>query len=183
MRQTWLLEAAAREAEELRHGWVGVEHLLLALGRGGGPAAKALVDVDLWVAPPGPPEWRGAEMTPALQETLAWVDGFTVGREATAEDALIAVLVLHPAHVGARRDEIAGRLSELDVPVPALEPLPPPTEFGAEVRFPAALLSAVLHAVHAARPGVRLAFDRDGEIAWLRAERGFDLDGVVAPLL
>ncbi len=179
MRQTWLLDAAGGEAEELRHGWVGVEHLLLALGRGAGPAAQALVDVDLWLAPPGPPEWTGAEMTPALQDTLAWVDGFTVGREATPEDALIAVLWLHPAHVGARRDEIAGRLSELDVAVPELEPLPPPTEFGDEVRFPAARLSAVLHAVHAAHPGVKLAFDREGEAAWLRAERGVDLAAIV----
>jgi hypothetical protein len=118
-------------------------------------------------------------MTPALQETLAWVDGFTVGREATSEDALIAVLWLHPAHVGSRRDELAARLSELDVAVPALEPLPPPTEFGEEVRFPAARLSAVLHAVHVAHPDAKVAFSNDGESAWFRAERGVDLAAIV----
>ena len=183
MRDSRLFEAAAAEAGALRHGWIGVEHLLLALGRGDGPAAQALDDVDLWVAEPGEEsEWQGARVTPALQETLAFVEGFTVGREATAEDALIAVLWLHPARLGARRDEIAGRLSELGVAVPALPPLPPPTEFGDEVRFPQELLPAVLHAVHLADPHAKIAFNRDGAEAWMRAERGFDLEAVVAPL-
>ncbi|HSP73250.1 MAG TPA: Clp protease N-terminal domain-containing protein [Gaiellaceae bacterium] len=180
MRDTRLLDAAGREAETLRHGWIGVEHLLLALGKGDGPAAQALVDVDLWVAPPGD-EWSGAMMTAALQETLAFVEGFTVGREATPEDALVAVLWMHPAHVALRRDEIAARLGELGVAVPELPELPPPTDFGEEVRFPLDQLAAVMHAVHAADPDARIAFDHDGEgEVRMRCQRGLDLEAVVA---
>ena len=180
MTDTGLMDAAGRQAEELRHGWIGVEHLLLALGRGDGPAARALVDVDLWVAPPGPPDWSGAEMTPALQETLAFVEGFTVGREATPEDALVAVLWMHPEHVALRRDEIAARLGELGVAVPELPELPPPTDWGDEVHFPIQQLAAVMHAVHEADPAAKIMFNRDeaGD-AWMRCQRGFDLAAVV----
>lgn len=181
MRDTRLLDAAGREAEALCHGWIGVEHLLLALGKSDGPAAQALADVDLWVASPGRGEWSGAVMTATLQETLAFVEGFTVGREVTPEDALVAVLWMHPEHVGPRRDEIAARLGELGVSVPSLPGLPPPTVWGEEVRFPLDQLAAVMHAVHAADPDARIAFDHDGEgEAWMRCQRGLDLETVVA---
>jgi hypothetical protein len=119
-------------------------------------------------------------MTPALQETLAFVEGFTVGREATPEDALVAVLWMHPAHVWPRRAEIAARLGELGVAVPELPELPPPTDWGDEVHFPVEQLAAVLHAVHEADADARIVFDRDdaGD-AWMRCRRGFDLEAVV----
>ncbi|MGZ4352599.1 MAG: Clp protease N-terminal domain-containing protein [Gaiellaceae bacterium] len=180
MSDTGLMDAAGRQAEALRHGWIGVEHLLLALGEGDGPAAEALVDVDLLVAPPGEDEWSGATMTPALQETLAFVEGLTVGREVTPEDALVAVLWMHPEHIWPRRDEIAARLSELGVAVPELPEPPPPTDWGDELHFPLQQLAAVMHAVHEADPAARIMFDHDdtGD-AWMRCQRGFDLEAVV----
>lgn len=180
MTDTGLMDAAGRQAEALRHGWIGVEHLLLVLGEGTGPAAEALVDVDLLVAPPGEGEWSGATITPALQETLAFVEGLTAGREATPEDALVAVLWTRPERFGPRRDEIAARLSELGVPVPELPELPPPTDWGDEVRFPVQQLAAVMHAVHEADPAAKIVFNRDeaGD-AWMRCQRGFDLAAVV----
>ena len=181
MTDTGLMDAAGRQAEALRHGWIGVEHLLLALGKGAGPAAQVLVDVDLWVAAPGDEaEWQAARVTPALQETLAFVEGLTAGREATPEDALVAVLWTRPERFGPRRDEIAARLSELGVPVPELPELPPPTDWGDEVHFPIQQLAAVMHAVHEADPAAKIVFNHDeaGD-AWMRCQRGLDLAAVV----
>jgi aromatic-L-amino-acid/L-tryptophan decarboxylase len=171
---------ANREAHELGHGWIGVEHLLLALQKGDSPAARALDGIEIRAAPPGRSR-TSRSLNPALGSVFGFVEGYATGREPTAEDALIAAL-WEPtfALASGDRGRAATRLRELGVEVPELPPDPEPVDYGEEVRFPLVRLNDVLRLIHERRRGASIVFNHDGRReAWVKAERGFDLEAIV----
>jgi aromatic-L-amino-acid decarboxylase len=172
--------AAAREAEALGNGWIGPEHLLLALRHGDSLAVQALRGVESRTVPGGPRS-AGSGTNPAFDRLLGFLQGYTAGREPTPEDALVAALWAPSYALSAdAREQVAERLRGLGVEVPELPPEPEPVDYGEKVTFPRARLNDVLTLVHRRHPGARFSFNHDGRrTAWIAAQRGIDLEPLV----
>lgn len=194
-----MIEAARREAQELDHGWIGVEHVLLALAGGDSAAASALADVGAthaavrtWLAGmkhdpdlAPPPRWSdAAKATPRLQRIADGLD------DAAPERWLIAILA-EPCSLAASaledmaggREPVAEALRARGVDVGELPPKPSWLPHGEPIYVPGDRLMDVVR-VASEEVGVGFAFNwiRDGR-GRVSAPAGVDLQAIVDRVL
>jgi aromatic-L-amino-acid decarboxylase len=179
------LTAAAREAEGLGNGWIGVEHLLLALRRGDDVAARALDGVEIRTVADHS-GGSGRTVTPLLDRVLGFLEGFTAGREPAREDALVAALWVESYALTAEdRASVADGLRAAGVSVPELPPSRERPALGEPAAVPAARVGDVARLLKRDDPHAYVSFqvDRDGRTVWARTDAAVDLPSVVAEAL
>ena len=92
------LVLAQGEAREMRHGFIGTEHVLLGLlAEGGGVAAMALADLGVTL---GDARRAAAELVPADDGELPEKPPFTPKAKKVLEHSLRAALDLRHNHIG-----------------------------------------------------------------------------------
>jgi aromatic-L-amino-acid decarboxylase len=179
------LTAAAREAERLGNGWIGVEHLLLALQRGDGPVAGALAGVEIRTVAEVSTA-AGRTVTPLLDRVFGFVEGFAAGREPTGPDALVGALWVESyALTNEERRSVADRLRASGVAVPELPAPADRPELGEPAAVPASRVGDVTKLLKRDDPNAYVSFqvDRDGRTVWARTDASVDLPAVVAEAL
>jgi ClpA/ClpB-like protein len=204
-----LLKMGADEATRLGQHWMGPEHTLLgilrddpedvarrALERAGVDAAM----VEGWIIRMNtdPPAAK-TEAKSGVRPNPRWytIDGRAEGmaaalgaKEAGSVHFLLALLWDQrrwhlTEEPGVSREAIVGALAELGVPLPAA-PMPEferKLNFTQYVEFPRSQASEVLQILAERHPpgsGPTFGFNyKDDETAWIRAEDGIDLQGIV----
>ena len=194
-----MIEAARREARELDHGWIGVEHVLLALAREESVASDALaaanashaalrdwfahMEHDPDLAPP--PQWSdAAKPTPRLQTMAdalgsapptAWLIAIL------AEPMSLAAAALEKGARG--REAVAEALRARGIAVGELPPLPWWLPHGNPIYVPADRLMDVVR-VASREVGVGFGFNttRDGR-GRVSAPLDVDLQAIVDRVL
>ncbi|PXX66372.1 ClpA/ClpB-like protein [Nocardia tenerifensis] len=198
-----LLNLAAGEAMRLNHGWIGPQHALLGVLRGdsGDVARQALeragVDaevVETWLSRAG-----SMETPDQLSPNPRWytvhgrAEGFAYASGAAEPDTvhfLLAVLWdrtrgLLPESSEGTRAVIITAMRDLGVelprsPLPELEPSARMTTY---VEFPRRAtddIIALLGVRHPPGSGSKWAFNyKNDDVAYVRAESGIDLQGIV----
>jgi hypothetical protein len=197
-----LVTRAGREAEELGHGWIGLDHFVLALLRPGdeSAAARALracglthpayaAEVGRLPGGAGPgAERHGRSLNPRAQRMLGRAEGIAAGLAAprpAPEHVLLAILWDAdgtPAHLlqrlGLTRDDVLGRLREAGATVPAADlPASRQPRWGERFPVPGEHLPALRAELrHLLPPGTTFGFNQDASgAAWLVATEGVDL--------
>ncbi|MGH9008395.1 MAG: Clp protease N-terminal domain-containing protein [Acidimicrobiia bacterium] len=204
-----LLAIGADEATRLGQHWMGPEHTLLGIVRGDPEdlARRALeqagVDaamVEGWItkmdtaAPGAKTEGQsGVKPNPRWYTIEGRAEGVAVALGAERAGTVHFLLALlwdqRRWHLteepGVSREAIVGALAEFGVMLPAA-PLPElerKLNFTQYVEFPRGKASAVLEILaerHPAGSGPTFGFNyKDDETAWVRAEDGIDLQGIV----
>jgi len=204
-----LLLRAFGEATRLGHGWIGIDHFLLAMLDPGdeSQAAEALrrsslshesysraYEQLLGESDPPPPAYereKGISPSPAVHRCIGRAEGIAIALESTgttSEHLLVAILWDHRSNIvlerlGVTRDEIIAHLSAQNVRVPALN-LPPPAvpAFGERVFVPMDKLDYLAAAIPELLPeGTPFGLNCDSTgRAWVVAGEGIDLPGYVA---
>lgn len=207
MRVSKVERAAMGEAERLGHSWVGPEHGLLAIVRGDpdDAAHQALGEAGLEAGmleeslarmaaadPRAEPEAaRGVSPNPAWYRTIGRAEGFAAGigtGEVRPVDLLFATLWDPWQFAGeplVPRESVIAALVRLGIELPRT-PLPElsrPPRFTQHVGFPLDKLDRVIPLLAERHPpgsGPTFGFNHDGaERAWVDAEDGIDLQGIV----
>lgn len=204
-----LFKMAVDEAARLGQHWIGPEHALLAILRGdpADVARRALEHagveasmVERWItrmdtAPAsGKPEIEsGVKPNPRWYTIEGRAEGIALAqgtKEPTSVHFLIALLWdqrrwLFTEAPGVSREAITAALTEFGVTLPAgeLPDLPRELNFRQYVEFPREKASEVLRLLAERHPpgsGPTFGFNyKDVDTAWVRAEDGIDLQGIV----
>jgi hypothetical protein len=197
-----LIVRANREAEELGHTWIGVDHFVLALLRPADQsiAAQALRSCALthgaYAAElSGVPasKGNGRSLNPAATRMLGRAEGLAAGLGALRPepDHLLLAILWDPdfdasarlRELGVTRHEVLRRLREAGASLPAVDPpAQRETQWGERVLVPIGQLPALTaELVHLLPPGASFGFNHDGkETGWLIASNGVDLPTYVA---
>lgn len=193
----------ASAAARLGHGYVGVDHVLLELleGKPDAVAQAALLavgvrpdDVERYLEPPGEAV-RWISPTPRCTGLMGRAEGLAlgVGDGVVRSTDLLIGLLWDDGQVaaldlpgGATREAVAAALAAAGVTLPSKALPSPPTWSDEWTRgaFPLGELDAVLAAMHRHLPdGLHWGWNVDGgEVAWVDAERGVDLQAILQEL-
>lgn len=201
-----LLKIGADEATRLGQHWMGPEHTLLGILRGDPEdvARRALeqtgVDAALvegWITrmdTAGGEETSGVKPNPRWYTIEGRAEGMAAALGATEAGTVHFVLALLwdqrrwslTEAPGVSREAIVSALAQLGVTLPAgpMPELERERDFTLYVEFPRAMTSEVLQLLAERHPpgsGPTFGFNnKDDETAWVRAEDGIDLQGIVA---
>lgn len=196
--------AAFDEAARLGHSWLGPEHGLLAIIHGdeSDPARKALLDAGVTgelierFAPAeetGPIDGDGTRSNPAWHQIHGRAEGIAagLGQSTPATVCFVAAMLWDDSRWlryedDVRRQDVIDALRRQGAQLPSSTP--PPFDrlhFTQRIEVPLAELSRVVKAISARRGenGPRFGFNNDGDIGWVTAEDGLDLQGIVDEVL
>jgi aromatic-L-amino-acid decarboxylase len=179
------LDVAAREAAALGNGWIGVEHLLLALQQGDDPPARALDGIEISRVEQGGPA-KHRTLQPLLGRALGFLEGYAAGREPTREDALVAALWVDSYALGPEdRETVAGRLRAEGIEVPELPPSREPPPLGERVSVPVARIGQLVGKLHERHPGAYFGWNLDpnGATAWAHTDASIGLQAIADEVL
>ena len=199
-----LIKLGADEAERLGQHWMGPEHTLLGILRGNANdvARRALEQagleaamVESWITrmDPGKEEKSGVTPNPRWHMIYGRAEGIAVGLGAPEPGAVHFLLATLwdgrrwalTETPGVTREAIVDALAQLGVtvpptPLPELERQLNLTQY---VEFPRGAAEQVLKLLverHPPGAGPKFGFNyKDDDVAWVRAEDGIDLQGIV----
>jgi aromatic-L-amino-acid decarboxylase len=114
---TWI----ESEARACAHSTAVVGHLLRAIAKTETVAAAALDGFEPRLDPPDAEPAPTPQLGSELWAVVGFVHALALGRDVTAEDALVGVLWVAPAWLGGARDPIARRLAAAGYVVPVID--------------------------------------------------------------